>query len=83
MLTDTAPFRNAGYHQATDTPDTLDYDRMAALSAALPPLVMDLSGAAGTGLGASLVICVGMIVVAVALMMTGIWQRVRPLERSV
>ena len=29
MLTDTAEFRNANYHQATDTPDTLDYHAMA------------------------------------------------------
>jgi len=29
MLTDTAFFRNANYHTPDDTPDTLDYDRMA------------------------------------------------------
>ena len=29
MVTDTAPFRNPNYHRPTDTPDTLDYDRMA------------------------------------------------------
>ena len=29
MITDTAFLRNPHYHQASDTPDTLDYDRMA------------------------------------------------------
>lgn len=29
MITDTAFFRNKNYHQPTDTPDTLDYGRMA------------------------------------------------------
>ena len=29
MITDTAFYRNANYHQPTDTPDTLDYARMA------------------------------------------------------
>ncbi|MEN8164839.1 MAG: M28 family peptidase [Acidobacteriota bacterium] len=29
MITDTAFFRNPNYHQTTDTPDTLDYERMA------------------------------------------------------
>lgn len=31
MWTDTAEFRNPNYHQCTDTPDTLDYDFMAAV----------------------------------------------------
>lgn len=29
MVTDTAFYRNPNYHQPTDTPNTLDYDRMA------------------------------------------------------
>jgi hypothetical protein len=29
MITDTAFYRNPNYHQLTDTPDTLDYGRMA------------------------------------------------------
>lgn len=29
MVTDTAEFRNANYHQTTDLPETLDYERMA------------------------------------------------------
>ena len=28
MITDTAFFRNTNYHQKTDTPETLDYQRM-------------------------------------------------------
>jgi hypothetical protein len=32
MLTDTSFLRNPNYHQATDTPDTLDYDRMAQVA---------------------------------------------------
>ncbi len=31
MITDTAFYRNANYHQSTDTPDTLDYKRMASV----------------------------------------------------
>lgn len=31
MITDTAFFRNPNYHQATDTPDTLDYAKMDAV----------------------------------------------------
>jgi hypothetical protein len=31
MWTDTAEFRNPNYHQPTDTPDTLDYEFMAAV----------------------------------------------------
>jgi Peptidase family M28 len=34
MLTGTANFRNRHYHQPTDTPDTLDYERLAAVSVA-------------------------------------------------
>lgn len=35
MITDTAPLRNPAYHRPADTPDTLDYPRMAALSRGL------------------------------------------------
>ncbi len=31
MITDTAFYRNPNYHDSGDTPDTLDYDRLAAL----------------------------------------------------
>jgi len=32
MVTDTADYRNPNYHRSTDTPDTLDYGRMAAVA---------------------------------------------------
>ncbi|MFA6316475.1 MAG: M28 family peptidase [Elusimicrobiota bacterium] len=35
MLTDTAFFRNPHYHQASDTPEKLDYEKMAAQTEAL------------------------------------------------
>ena len=35
MLTDTANFRNANYHKATDTIDTLDLTRLAHATNAL------------------------------------------------
>lgn len=35
MVTDTAFFRNPNYHAATDTPDTLDYERLANLTSGL------------------------------------------------
>jgi acetylornithine deacetylase/succinyl-diaminopimelate desuccinylase-like protein len=34
MLTDSANFRNPHYHQPTDTPATLDYERLATVTAA-------------------------------------------------
>ncbi|MGW1209903.1 M28 family peptidase [Streptomyces sp. NPDC002499] len=34
MLTDTANFRNPNYHRPTDVPDTLDFRRLAAVTAA-------------------------------------------------
>lgn len=34
MLTDTANFRNPHYHRSTDVPGTLDYERLAAVTAA-------------------------------------------------
>ena len=35
MITDTANFRNPGYHQPIDTIDTLDYDFLANVTRAL------------------------------------------------
>lgn len=35
MVTDTAPFRNPHYHQATDKPETLDFLRMARVTTGL------------------------------------------------
>ena len=35
MVTDTAPFRNPHYHRKSDTPDTLDFERLALVVEAL------------------------------------------------
>lgn len=43
MVTDTALFRNPHYHTAGDTPDTIDYPRMARLVAGLSRVVEDLA----------------------------------------
>jgi hypothetical protein len=43
MLTDTAPFRNPNYHRHSDRVETLDYDSLAALGAALPGVVTKLA----------------------------------------
>jgi Zn-dependent M28 family amino/carboxypeptidase len=45
MVTDTALFRDASYHRASDTPDRLDYERMARLVDGLAYAVAEL----GTG----------------------------------
>jgi Zn-dependent M28 family amino/carboxypeptidase len=42
MLTDTAFFRNPHYHAATDTPPTLDYQRMATLTEGVADALMQL-----------------------------------------
>jgi Zn-dependent M28 family amino/carboxypeptidase len=44
MITDTAPFRNPFYHTAQDTPDKLDYGRMARVVDGLVAVVADLAG---------------------------------------
>lgn len=43
MVTDTAPFRDPHYHLSTDTPERLDYDRMARLVAGLAAVVPGLA----------------------------------------
>jgi len=43
MVTDTALFRNPNYHTATDTPDTLDYERLARVVEGLGGVVEDLA----------------------------------------
>ncbi len=45
MVTDTALFRYPYYHSPSDTPDKLDYDRMARVVAGLARVVRDLAGA--------------------------------------
>lgn len=39
MLGDTAYFRNPDYHQYSDTPDTLDYERMAEITRAVAAVI--------------------------------------------
>ena len=43
MVTDTAPFRNANYHEPSDTPQTLDPGRLALAVEGLLPVVVDLA----------------------------------------
>lgn len=43
MVTDTAFFRNQHYHEPTDTPDRLDYQRMARVTAGLARVLVALA----------------------------------------
>ncbi len=43
MVTDTAPFRNPHYHQRSDLPETLDYERFARVVRGLTVVVKGLS----------------------------------------
>jgi hypothetical protein len=43
MVTDTAPFRYPYYHKPNDTPDKLDYDRMARVVLGLKRVVLKLA----------------------------------------
>ena len=43
MVTDTAPFRYPHYHEPTDTPDKIDYDRLARVVVGLESVVRDLA----------------------------------------
>jgi Zn-dependent M28 family amino/carboxypeptidase len=45
MLTDTSFLRNPNYHFLTDTPETLDYERMAEVTRGIEAAVRYLSGA--------------------------------------
>lgn len=45
MMTDTSNFRNPHYHRATDTPDTLDYTRMAGVASGVVGAVLEVAGA--------------------------------------
>ena len=42
MVADTAPFRNHHYHQATDTADQLDFDRMTEVVQGLEGAIRSL-----------------------------------------
>jgi Zn-dependent M28 family amino/carboxypeptidase len=46
MVTDTAPFRYRHYHTAEDTPEKVDYDRTARVTAGVARVVEELAGAA-------------------------------------
>jgi Zn-dependent M28 family amino/carboxypeptidase len=46
MVTDTAPFRYPHYHTLRDTPDKLDYDRLARVVKGLEGVARDLATAA-------------------------------------
>ena len=43
MVTDTATFRNANYHRASDTVETVDYARLAKVVAGVEDVVRDLA----------------------------------------
>ena len=43
MVTDTAPFRNPHYHEATDLPATMDFVRLARVTVGLEAVVRDLA----------------------------------------
>lgn len=45
MLTDTSYLRNAHYHLATDTPETLDYERIAEVTAGVLGAIVELAKA--------------------------------------
>lgn len=44
MVTDTAPFRYPYYHTSNDTPDKVNYDRLARVVAGLEQVIAELSG---------------------------------------
>ncbi|MEP7339824.1 MAG: M28 family peptidase [Acidobacteriota bacterium] len=44
MISDTADLRNPNYHQPTDTPDTLDYERLAAIVSATAVAIAQAAG---------------------------------------
>jgi Zn-dependent M28 family amino/carboxypeptidase len=44
LVTDTADFRNPHYHRPTDTPETLDYERVAAIVRATALLLARMAG---------------------------------------
>ena len=47
MVTDTANFRNPNYHQASDTPETLDYHFIAEIVAASAAMALEWAGCPG------------------------------------
>jgi Zn-dependent M28 family amino/carboxypeptidase len=47
MVTDTAPFRNANYHEESDTPETLDYRKLARAVVGLAAVIEALAALPG------------------------------------
>lgn len=43
MVTDTAPFRYAHYHEVEDTPDKVDYDRLARVTEGIKHVIFELT----------------------------------------
>jgi len=43
MVTDTAPYRYRHYHKATDTPDKIDFERLARVTDGLCRVIEDLA----------------------------------------
>ncbi len=43
MITDTAVFRYPHYHMSTDTPDKVDYGRLARVTAGLARVIRDIA----------------------------------------
>jgi hypothetical protein len=44
MVTDTAPLRYPWYHTAEDTPDKIDYDRLAQVIDGLEGVIESIAG---------------------------------------
>jgi len=44
MVTDTAPYRYPHYHTSEDTPDKVDYERVARVVTGLYGMLQDLAG---------------------------------------
>jgi len=49
MLTDTAPYRYPHYHTLQDTPDNVDYERLARVVTGLHGMLRDLAHAPAGG----------------------------------
>ena len=49
MVTDTAPYRYPCYHEADDTPDRLDYESTARVTAGIGRVIADLADSQGSG----------------------------------
>jgi hypothetical protein len=49
MITDTAVFRYPHYHQASDTADKLDYDRLARVVSGLEGMIREMASGEPAG----------------------------------